>query len=305
MKNIMEVSAFRCRVWDKHERLEEYVTEDSCRDEIASVTTHGQIIPALGRPVRGDPKHDYEIICGTRRLFIARHLNLPLLLEVRQLSDQEAVASIEIENRLRRNLSPYERGKTYTQWLRARIYRSQEELARAVMISPAQVCRLIKLAQLPSVIVSAFETPMAICETWGASLLDAWNDPIRHELILARARAIAREGKRPDAEVVYARLLAASGCIPRCASRSLGVSRDDVVKDDRGQALFRIKYHRHAIAFVLTSDSVSPGIMNEIRAALSVILQNGIVQMHEFSREVSRTASRATMTRTAVAYEAR
>ena len=75
---IVSVSPFRCRVWALHDRLDDYVTEESCRAEIESFAAHGQLVPALGRPVWGDVSYDVEIVYGARRLFVARHLGIQL-----------------------------------------------------------------------------------------------------------------------------------------------------------------------------------------------------------------------------------
>src|SRR5579871_4858114 len=130
-KKITSADPFRCRMWSLHDRLDEYVTEDACQAEIESFAKHGQLIPALGRPIRSDPDFDVEVICGARRLFVARHLNRPFLVEIRELSDRDALIAIDIENRHRRDVSPYERGLSYARWLRSGQFQSQEELAKA------------------------------------------------------------------------------------------------------------------------------------------------------------------------------
>ena len=73
VQQIVSVNPFRCRMWDLHDRLEHLIVEDNCREEISSVSRHGQQVAALGRRLRGDPDHDVELICGARRLFVARH----------------------------------------------------------------------------------------------------------------------------------------------------------------------------------------------------------------------------------------
>src|SRR5262245_11295499 len=83
LRRVVSVSPFRCRVWALHDRLEEYLTEESCKSEIDSVAAHGQLVPVLGRPLRADPDHDVEIVCGARRLFVARHLGVPVRVELR------------------------------------------------------------------------------------------------------------------------------------------------------------------------------------------------------------------------------
>jgi len=77
--NVISINPFRCRVWAEHGRLEEWVTEKSCEAELKSIAAHGQITPVLVRRVTDDPSYDFELICGTRRLFVTRFLNLALL----------------------------------------------------------------------------------------------------------------------------------------------------------------------------------------------------------------------------------
>src|SRR5690349_7685716 len=106
MKCIISVNPFDCRMWDMHDRLDALVTEGSCKSEIESFAKHGQLIPVLGRPLPPDGTHKYELIYGARRLLVARHLNIPLLLEVRPMSDREGLIAMDIENRQRADISP-------------------------------------------------------------------------------------------------------------------------------------------------------------------------------------------------------
>ena len=103
------------------------------------------------------------------------------------MSDREAIVALDMENRQRRDLSPYERGVSYQNWLRKGYFTSQEEIARSLGISAAQVSRLITLAMLPSVVVNAFNSGFDIRETWGIALYKAWSDRQRQPE-LARMR---------------------------------------------------------------------------------------------------------------------
>jgi hypothetical protein len=67
-------------------------------------------------------------------------------------SDREAVIALDVENRHRKDISPYERGTSYKRWLELGHFKCQKELARALEISPSQVSRMLKLAQLPAVV---------------------------------------------------------------------------------------------------------------------------------------------------------
>src|SRR5579862_9529454 len=122
---IVLISPFRCRMWALHDRLESDITEESCKAEIGSFQRHGQLVPVLGRRLRNDAHHDVELIYGARRLFVARHLNMRLRVELRSLDDRAAIVAMDIENRQRTDISPYERGLSYARWLSQRHFPSQ------------------------------------------------------------------------------------------------------------------------------------------------------------------------------------
>jgi ParB/RepB/Spo0J family partition protein len=219
--------------------------------------------------LQGDPNHEVELIYGARRLFVARHLNLPLSVELRRMSDREASVAMDIENRQRTDISAYERGRSYARWLRAGLYESQEELARALAISKSHVSRLMKIAQLPSAIIGAFESPCDICEGWGLALTEVLEDPRRREQTLRVARALGNNTARPPAREVYRMLLLASG-----PGRKAGAQlRDEVVKASSGAALFRIKQQRSTVAILLPLQGLSAKSMHSIRRALTAILE--------------------------------
>jgi ParB family chromosome partitioning protein len=264
-KHIVAVNPFRCRVWSLHDRLEEHITEESCAEEIQSVASHGQLIPALGRPLVGDLEHDVEIICGARRLFVARHINVPLHVELREMSDRNAIVAMDLENRHRKDLSAYERGLSYAHWLRGKYFGSQDDLARALNVSASQVSRLLKLSQLPSVVLSAFPSPMAIRECWGLDLHKAWHDPQLRPLVALRARGLGTATSRTSAKDVYRRLMAPAGT--RTARKHGG--HDEVVVCPEGTPLFRIRRHRKFIALLLPVDRMSENSLKRIRTAVS------------------------------------
>ncbi len=122
MRSVILMDPFRCRMWDLHDRFEAAITEQSCKAEIESFQRHGQLVPVLGRPIRGDPQHEVELIYGGRRLFVARHLNKQILVEMRPMTDREAIVAMDIENRQRLDISPFERGFSYTRWLRMGLF---------------------------------------------------------------------------------------------------------------------------------------------------------------------------------------
>lgn len=108
MDTIVSANPFRCRMWSMHDRLESCITEENCKAEIESFATHGQIVPVLGKKLNADPDYDYELYFGARRLFIARHLNVALRIRLRELSTRDALIAMDIENRQRIDITPYE-----------------------------------------------------------------------------------------------------------------------------------------------------------------------------------------------------
>jgi ParB family chromosome partitioning protein len=266
---IVSVNPFRCRMWSLHDRLEEQITEGSCRAEIESVRKHGQLVPALGRILRGDPMHEVELIYGARRLFVARHLNRPLKVELRDLTDREAIVAMDIENRQRQDISPYERGLSYARWLRQGAFQSQDELAGALRVSASHVSRLLKIARLPPIILSAFQDVSQLCEGWGIEIAAALESPEKRDSTLRVAREIARTTPTPPAREVCRRLLAA----PAKGRKPVAKRTDEVIFDEQGRPLFRVRHERTTIALLLPPDRVSATTLKEVCSHLKMLLQ--------------------------------
>jgi ParB family chromosome partitioning protein len=279
MRKIESIDPFRVRVWSLHDRCDQHVNEETCKGEIESFQKHGQLVPALGRRLSGDPDHDVELIYGARRLFVARHLNRPLLIELRAMSDREAIAAMDIENRHRTDISPYERATSYARWLRTGLFGSQEDVARALRISPSRVSRLLRLAKLPSVILNAFASPLEIRESWGLDLMDALDDPKTRQRTIRKAREIGALTPRPEASRVCRELLgaAARGRQPKPAACV------EIVRDEDGAPLFRIRQLSTSVSLVVPSLKLSAAAMIEIRTALAGILQGNRREVSELT----------------------
>lgn len=281
---VVSVNPFRCRMWSLHDRLEEQITEESCRAEIESTLRHGQFVPVLGRKLRGDPTHDVELIYGARRLFVARHLNLPLKVELREMTDREAIAAMDIENRHRRDISPYERGLSYARWLREGHFSSQDDIAAALKVSRSHVSRLLKIARLPSIVVSAFDDITLLCEAWALEIAAALEDPDKRPQILKAAREIGQITPRPAAREVCRKLLAA----PVKGRKPIARHAHEVICDEKGKPLFRVRHERKAIALLLPVDRVSATMLKEICSGVLTLLQRDVAA--ESKPRATRTA---------------
>jgi ParB family chromosome partitioning protein len=274
-------------MWSLHDRCEEHVNEDTCKAEIDSFRKHGQLVPTLGRVLQGHPDYDIELIYGARRLFVARHLNVPVLVEIREISDREALIAMDIENRQRTDISPYERAVSYAHWLRNGHFHSQDDIARALKISPTRVSRLLRLAKLPAVILNAFTSPLEICEAWGVDIMDALEDPKKRRRTIERAREIGASSTRLPAKRVYRELITASarGRQPK------PVAAVEIVRDCEGAPLFRIRQLNTSVSLVLPKQKLSAAAMAEIRARIAEILKRGSREASEPRRKRAHAAS--------------
>jgi ParB family chromosome partitioning protein len=277
MTEIISVDPFRCRMWSYHDRMEQHIDENNCQAEIVSFQKFGQLVPALGRRLRGDPTYEVELICGARRRFVAMHLNKPLAVDVRQMSDMDAIIAMDIENRHRTDISPYERGLSYRTYLQNDVFKSQDEIARKLNISPSQISRLLKLAHLPSVIISAFRSPRDICETWALELASVLEDPQRRTATYARARAIAAMEVRPPAREILRQLVTAS--VP--GGKVKLARHDKVVSDRRGKPLFRVRHLSNKIAVIVPARLMPANRLAQLQSAVAQVLE----EEEEISRQ--------------------
>jgi len=273
MSTVISMNPFECKMWEMHDRITTHITESSCRAEIESVRKHGQRMPVLGRPLKDDPHYKVELIYGARRLFVARHLNTPLLVELRQLSDVDAIVAMDIENRMRRDISPYERGLCYARWLREGYFKSQDDIARALHTSAPQVSRLLKLTRIPAVVVAAFQSPTDISESWGIEIAEGLDDPDRRSYIVRSARNIARQVPRPAAREVYRSLISAS----TERHRTKRSARDEVVTDASGKPLFRIRQQTNSIALLIRLSTLTSASLEDIRREVADILTRKMI----------------------------
>jgi ParB family transcriptional regulator, chromosome partitioning protein len=266
------INPLRCRVWSLHPRLDENLTEENCRMEIESFEKHGQLIPVLGRRLRGNPDYDVELIYGARRLFVARHLSMPLKVELREIADREGIVAMDAENRLRRDISAYERGLSYSRWLREGHFRSQCEIANALQISNAQVSRLLKLARLPPIIVDAFSTPADLCEGWGERLATLLADPHAERQMLQLAREVGAREQRPPADRIFGEF-----CEAAKASRSSRTVERPVLGVS-GAELFRVRRQDGAVVFKVPLGRLSQDLLAKIERALARVVDPSLAQ---------------------------
>lgn len=283
------VSPFRCRVWTQHSRPEEQLTEEACKSLRDSIAKNGQHQPALGRPVTDDPDYDIEIICGARRHAAALALGRDLLVELRVMSDAEAYVAMYEENVERKDDCPYIQGQILRRALLAGACSSQDDLARAFSLSSSKVSRLLMIAQLPSVVVAAFQSAYDIRESWGVELYQLWKEKDPGHTIADRARALANRQRRPSAPQIYNTLITARGDTPQTQRPHRRVP----IYGRSGIVLFREQDQIGSVTFTVPKTMLSSAQHAALRQALVSILD---IADTEAASERSTTAKKHRIT---------
>ena len=197
-KTFRWVDPARCRMWARHNRRYDLLDEASCADLIEGIRAQGgQEFPAIVRALRDDPEHDYEVICGARRHWTVSWLNrnnypqFRFLIEVRELSDEEAFRLADIENRDRRDISDYERAVDYAEACRRYYDGHQGRMAARLEVSNAWLSRYFDLARLAPEIVRAYGDLADLRELHARRLKPLLADPAIASAVLRTAEQLA------------------------------------------------------------------------------------------------------------------
>lgn len=278
-QTLLWVAPEQCRMWERHNRRYELLNETRCADLIEGFKAQGrQEFPAIVRRVEGDPAHEYEVICGARRHWTVSWLRannyrqFRFLIEVRQLSDEEAFRLGDIENREREDISDYERAHDYADAMRRYYGGRQKDMAARLEVSEAWLSRYLALAKLPSEIVAAYLDITGIRERHARELKPLLNDAEQRRRVLAEARLIAdaqaagRRGEGPilDGPAVVARLKSAAKDRRR-AERAAAV----VYKNASGKAVLAARERRgRGLVIEIPDTSEGDAVLEACRQAI-------------------------------------
>lgn len=257
------VDPARCRMWRGHNRDYAALSEERCRDLIESLKAQGkQEMPALVRRLQGDPAHDFEVISGARRhwsiTWLRNHnyADFRFLIEIRDLSDEEAFRLSDLENRAREDISDYERACDYLRALTQYYGGKQGVMAERLNVSDSWMSRYLDLARLPSSILKAFASPHDLGIKHVTMLKPLLKPDQRRtrveqaaiELTAKRERGEGGAASPPD----VIRYLAASADAPRKSGSPKKSGSRDVVATDAGTPVLRIERQtRKAVTLTL------------------------------------------------------
>ncbi len=164
----------RIRPWRLANR--KIFNDDSMSELEDSIRNNGQEHPALVRPVSPANGHEFELIYGARRLEAAKRLGTKLKCVVQEMDDRSAVLSMDAENRVRTDITPYERGADYAQWLSEGLFENATALGEQVGVSAASISKLLKIATLPESVVYALPDSRDLSLAYGYELSTACSD---------------------------------------------------------------------------------------------------------------------------------
>lgn len=246
---IEQVDPARCRLWAEHNRDYEALDEQRCADLIESFKAQGrQEVPAIVRRVRNDPNFDFEVICGARRhwtvswLRAHNYADFRLLVEVRELTDEEAFRISDLENRAREDLSDFERARDYLRALSRHYAGRQKDMAARMNVSEAWLSRYLDLARLPAEIVSAFSHPHDLRIKHVTLIKPLLKPDDRAARVIAEATAIAAragEGQLSNPRDVIRRLAKAADAPKRSGSPKKS-GRPEPITSATGEPVLRI-----------------------------------------------------------------
>ena len=200
------VDPAQCRIWEGHNRDYAALDPENCADLIESFRAQGrQEVPAIVRRITGDPVHGFEVICGARRHWTAAwlrahdHPDFRLLVEPRELTDEEAFRVADLENRSRRDLSDYERAWDYARAVGRYYDGSQQRMADRLEVTKSWLSRYLELARLPGEIVAAFGSPHVLGISHVAVLAPLLRTEDSRTRLLREAARVAEAQDRPGA----------------------------------------------------------------------------------------------------------
>ncbi|MEM1381374.1 MAG: ParB/RepB/Spo0J family partition protein [Pseudomonadota bacterium] len=191
-----------CKMWSGHNRLYELLSPESCGDLIKSIKAVGrQEMPAIVRPLPPGEPYQFEVICGARRHFAVSHLrnaehrtDIEYLVDIREISDEEAFRLSDLENREREDISDYERSRDYGRALLAYYNNNRALMAERLGVDRTWLSRYLRIGELPPEIIGAYTDVREIGIRHAAELSPLLGGD-RDTAIRQEAEAITREKK--------------------------------------------------------------------------------------------------------------
>ena len=256
------------------------VTDPDLAALIANIRVHGQLEPIRLRPAEPGGEFEYEIVYGHRRHAACLALNEEVeggypvlaLLDAKAADVRDHVLKMYQENAARKDLSAFETGAMFSNWLAEEVFTNQTELGEAVGLEQGTVAKYLAISRLPDIVLQAFGDPRVISLRWAEVINAALKD--RRESVEQIGAELAAEDPRRKPEEILTVLTAGT---PR-PNRRAGAVKTETVKI-RGRTLYKIAPRGNGmqITFGAKLDpKLAKAAQEEVKEALTRYLQRAL-----------------------------
>ena len=151
---------------------------------------------------------------------------------------RDLVLKMYRENAERADLSAYETGTMFTQWLSAGIFPTQRAIGDAIGQSEQNVGKYIAIATLPDHVIRAFRDPRIIALRWSTALGNACRD--QGAEIKRQAAELAKRVPAPEPDAVFNELTDAAAAARAAARAASGTERGSESVKEGNKTLFEL-----------------------------------------------------------------
>jgi ParB family chromosome partitioning protein len=281
-KTQYQVDPAKCRMWAYHNRDYAALDFERCKDLIESIKAQGkQEVPAIVRRIQGDPDYEFEVICGARRHWSVSWLrehnypNIRYLVEVRELTDEEAFRVSDLENRAREDLTDFERARDYLRALETYYGGVQKDMAERLNVTPSWLSRYLDLARLPEELVVAFSSPHDLRIKHVTQIKPLLKPLHKYAQVQARAGELAQQkgvGKAMAAADVIKQLSAAAKSPQKVRKADSGAGSHETIMDSGGKPILSVSKPRRGEGVSVTLIPDGQGRRAEVITAFQKIL---------------------------------
>lgn len=246
---------------NRHE--DEFKSKEFAELKIEIERAGRNVQPILVRRVEGRGTVKFEVIYGHRRLRACQDLGLLVWVIVVEATDQELFFAMDMENRQRKNPSPFELGDSYRRALEDGLFTSIRHLATSLHVDHSLAAKAYAIATLPPEVLRAFPSPTVVQYRWGKLLSDAiQKDP---EGVTARANKLVEEGgDRRGVDVLNALL---------ALSTASATPRELRLADDQKPMGRMLQNRKGALSITLDAGAVPPNKLADLEAMLVSFLR--------------------------------
>jgi ParB/RepB/Spo0J family partition protein len=245
----------------------------------------GQLEPIRVRAAPSGGDHDYEIVYGHRRHAAVLALDTETeggwpvlaLLDAAAADVRDHVLKMYQENAARKDLSAFETGAMFSNWLEQEVFANQTELGDAVGLAQGTVAKYLIVAGLPETVLEAFGSPLVVSLRWAEQLAAALKE--RRASVLEAASRLRKVDPTPAPEAVLRALLDAG---MRSATRT-GTVRTETVKL-RGRTLYKIAPRGNGMQISFGSKldpKIAKAAQEEVKDALTRFLAKRLKEQDE------------------------